>query len=255
MWDLFRVEFKRSWLTFTRYPVEAVGAILSLSLIFYGLFVGARYMAGPGVEFGERLEAILVGYLTWTLLIFAYSGLSFALTQEAETGTLEQLFLTPYGPLRLFLVRSLAGLLVQLLLMLFVGALLALLTGVRLRLSPALLLPLAAVLMAGYGLGFAVGGLALIFKRVQQLIGLSQFLLLFLVLAPFEEGRAALLAHLLPAATGAGLLRDLAAREVGLDWGRLGLAFLNGAFYLGLGLYLFQKAVRLAKARGLLSGY
>ncbi|MEN2982291.1 MAG: ABC transporter permease [Thermus sp.] len=250
MLDLFLAEFWRSLLFLRRYPLELLGAVVTLSLLFYLLFLGARFLAGPGAEFGGRLEAVLVGYLLWTFTLSAYNGLSFGLMEEAQTGTLEQVFLTPYGPIPLFLVRNLAGLLSQGLLVFLIALVLMALTGARLSFAPGVVLPFLAVLLGGYGLGFAMGSLALLYKRIGQLLGLSQFLLLFLLQAP---GKGAFL--LLPLAPGAALAREMLAQGSPLDPMALGLAFLNGFLYLGLGLFLFGRAVRRAKARGLLHGY
>lgn len=256
MLDLFWVEFKRSWLYLRRYPSEFVGAVVSLSILFLLLFLGARFLAGPGADFGERTEALLVGFLLWTLTIFAYNSLSFGLSEEAQTGTLEQLFLTPYGPIPLFLIRNLAGLGTQLLMLGSIALVLMLLTGARLSFPPLVLLPILAVLVGGYGLGFAMASLALLFKRVQQLLGISQFLLIFLLQVPLEgSGWLAQLGYFLPLAPGAHLARQMMSAGASLDWGLLGLAFLNGLCYLGLGLLIFSRAVRTAKRRGLLFGY
>ncbi len=123
-------------LTLRRYPLELVGAVVTLSLLFYLLFLGARFLAGPGAEFGGRLEAVLAGYLLWTFTLSSYNSLSFGLMEEAQTGTLEQVFLTPYGPIPLFLVRNVAGLLAQGLLVLLVALTLMALTGARLAFTP-----------------------------------------------------------------------------------------------------------------------
>lgn len=250
MLDLLLVEVWRSLLALRRYPLELLGAVVTLSLIFYLLFLGARFLAGPGVEFGGRLEAVLVGYLLWTFTLSAYNGLSFGLMEETQTGTLEQVFLTPYGPVRLYLVRDLAGLFTQGLLVFLIALVLMALTGARLAFTPQVLLPFLAVLLGGYGLGFAVGSLALLYKRIGQLLGLSQFLLLFLLQAPGEG-----LFRLLPLAPGAALARRMLAEGAPLDPAPLFLSFLNGLVYLGVGLFLFRRAVRLAKRRGLLHGY
>ncbi|MCS6867204.1 MAG: hypothetical protein NZX11_00465 [Thermus sp.] len=85
---------------------------------------------------------------------------------------------------------------------------------------------------------------------MSQFLGLSQFLLLFLLQVP---GEGAFL--LLPLAPGAALAREMLAQGSPLDPMALGLAFMSGFLYLGLGLFLFGRAVRRAKARGLLYGY
>lgn len=250
MLDLFLAEFWRSLLTLRRYPLELVGGVVTLSLLFYLLFLGARFLAGPGAEFGDRLEAVLAGYLLWTFTLSSYNSLSFGLMEEAQTGTLEQVFLTPYGPIPLFLVRNLAGLLTQGLLVLLVGLTLMALTGARLAFTPGGVLPFLVVVLGGYGLGFAMASLALLFKRVGQVLGLSQFLLLFLLQAP---GSGVFL--FLPLAPGAALARRMLAEGAPLEAWSLGLAFLNSLAYFLLGLFLFRRAVRRAKRLGLLHGY
>ncbi len=256
MLDLLWVEFKRSWINLRRYPSEFVGGVIALSLFFLLLYLGARYLAGPGANFGERTEAILAGFLLWTLTLFAYNSLSFGLSEEAQTGTLEQVFLTPYGPIPLLLLRNLAGLGTQLLLIGSVGLVLMWFTGARLSLPPLVFLPIFTVLIGGYGLGFAMASLALLFKRVQQLLGISQFLLIFLLQYPLEsEGWLRTLGYFLPLVPGASLARGMMASNAGLDWATLGLALLNGLAYLALGIALFSQAVHTAKRRGLLFGY
>ena len=109
MFELFLAEFRRSWIQFTRYSTEAIGGVFITTVIFYGLFLSARYIAGPSLQFGNRLDAIVVGYVLWTLVLFIMGDIAGGLQNEAQTGTLEQLFLSPFGAPRVFLVRALAG--------------------------------------------------------------------------------------------------------------------------------------------------
>jgi len=60
-----------------------------------------------------------------------------------------------------------------------IALVLLLITGARLSFTPLLLLPITTVLLGGYGLGFAMASLALLFKRVQQLLGISWVLASF----------------------------------------------------------------------------
>jgi ABC-2 type transport system permease protein len=257
MLELFFAEFRRSWIQFLRYPAEAVGGIVVTTSIFYGLFLSARYIAGPTLQFGDRLDAIVVGYVLWNLVLAISIDIAGGLQYEAQTGTLEQLFLSPFGAPRVFLVRAVASLALRLLTILFILIVIMLLTGSRLAFPPVLLLPLLTVLLGAYGLAFAMGSLALLLKRVQQLLGIFQFALLFLMATPTEtwQGPLRLARWLLPMTSGAGLLRDLMARGDALDLGQLGLALLNGMAYLAIGLLLFRFAEREAKRRGKLSGY
>lgn len=257
MVELFLAEYRRSWIQFRRYPTEAIGGIVIITSIFYGLFQSARYIAGPSLRLGDRLDSIIIGYVLWTLVVFIMTDIAGGLQYEAQTGTLEQLFLSKFGATTVFLVRTLASLTLQLVLNLSILLLIMALTGSHLSFPPTLLFPLVTVLMGAYGIAFTIGSLALLLKRVQQLMGIFPFALWFLLTTPTETwtGPPQLLGQFLPLTPGAGLLRDLMVRGESLDLTRLALAFLNGAAYFAIGLLIFRLAEREAKRRGMLSGY
>ena len=257
MIELFLAELRRRWIEFRRYPVEAIAGIFIFTAIFYGLFLSARYIAGPSFQLGDRLDSIIIGYVLWALVSFIQASIAGELQREAQTGTLEQLFLSRYGAIPVFLMRTLADLTLQLTLIVCILLIIMALTGSRLSFPPALLLPFVTVLLGAYGFAFILGSLALLLKRVQQLLFVFQFPLLFLLSVPTETwtGQAKILTQLLPMTTGAGLLRALMARGESLNFTLLIIAFGNGAAYLAVGLVLFRLAEREAKRRGMLSGY
>ncbi len=257
MLEVFLAEVRRSWIQFIRYPTEAIGGIVITTSIFYGLFLSAQYIAGPALQLGERLDAIVVGYVLWSLVLFIMTDIAGGLQYEAQTGTLEQLFLSPFGAPRVFVMRSLASLMLQLGIILSILLIIMALTGSRLEFPPILLLPLLTVLLGAYGLAFMMGSLALLLKRVQQLLGIFQFALLFLMATPSESWASSLQVFrwLLPMTGGAGLLRDLMARGEALNPVGFSLALVNGIGYFTVGLLIFRFAEREAKRRGMLGGY
>lgn len=257
MLELFWAELKRTWTEFIRYPLDSLMGVIFTTLMFYGLLLSARYMAGPSLQFGERLDAIVVGYVLWILVIFAADNIAFTLQIEAQTGTLEQIFLSPFGAVRVFLIRAMASLTLHLVLTLGSLVVVVVLTGRQLSFPLSLFLPLIAVLLGAYGIGFMLGALALLFKRIQQVLGLSQFGLLFLLMIPSETWIGALqsLRFLLPMTLGAGMLRDLMARNQSLNFFECALAAVNGLGYFVVGLLIFRWAESKAKAQGMLGGY
>ncbi len=252
MLELFLAELKRVWLQFIRYPFEAIGAVFITTSFFYALFLGAQYMAGPASQFGSRLDSVVIGYVLWTLVTFILTDIALNLQFETQTGTLEQVFMARYRTPVIFLARALASLTLRITLTLGILLVIMGLTGTWLKFPPELVLPLATVLLCAYGIAFIVGGLAMLFKRIQQLLVIFQFGLLFLLATPTEEWPAGvqLLGQFLPMTAGAGLLRDLMGREIALDYSRLGLALLVGMGYFALGLSLFSWAVDETKRRG-----
>lgn len=256
MLELFLAELKREWILQIRYAAEIISFVVGLTIAFYGLFQSAQYIAGPSTQFGDRLDSIVVGYVLWSLSIFILSDIAGGLQQEAQTGTLEQIFLSPFSGLQIFTARAVAKLTLQLILNLSILLIIMTLTGARLSFSPVLLLPLLTVLLGAYGLALAMGSLALLLKRVQQVLGIFQFLLFFVLMVPAETWAGSTFwAWLLPMTPGAELLRKIMAQEQPLDLVQFLISLFNGAAYLTVGLLLFQLAERRAKQHGKLGGY
>ncbi|NEP18395.1 MAG: ABC transporter permease [Leptolyngbya sp. SIO4C1] len=257
MLNLLIGELKRTWIQFIRYPTEIIGGIVIITTVFYGLFLSAQYMAGPAMGFGDRLDAVVIGYVLWTLALYIVNDIAINIQFEAQTGTLEQLFLSPFGAPRVFFARAVASLALRLTLIVIILLILMGITGSRLAFPLALIWPLLTLLLAAYGLAFVMGSVALVFKRVQQILPIFQFALLFLLAAPTEEwsGSARFVANFLPMLPSTGLLRNLMARGQSLDLTQLGIALLNGLLYFAIGIAVFSWAERQAKRKGILGGY
>lgn len=254
---LFLAELKRQWILQLRYAAETFSLLVGLTIIFYGLFQSTQFLAGPNVQFDDRLDSVIVGYVLWSLSLFILVNIAGELQIEAQTGTLEQIFLSPFGAPQIFITRAVANLSIQLILNISILLSIMAVTGSRLSFPPMLLLPLLTVLLGAYGLALAMGSLALLLKRVQQVLGIFQFLLFFVLIVPVETwvGSTRFLGWLLPMTPGAGLLRDLMARGQSLNLTQFLVALLNGVAYFALGLSLFYLAEREAKRRGRLGGY
>lgn len=253
---LFLAELKRQWILQMRYAAEIVSFVAGLTVAFYGLFQSTKYIAGPGVQFGDRLDSIIVGYVLWSLSIFILGDIAGGLQQEAQTGTLEQIFLSPFSAPQVFLTRAVSNLTIQLVINLSILLIIMTVTGSRLSFPPILFVPLLTVLLGAYGLALLMGSIALLLKRIQQVLGIFQFLLFFVLIVPIEAWAGSTLwAFLLPMTPGAALLRTVMAQEQAFSLAQFFVALLNGAAYFALGLYLFRLAEREVKQRGRLGGY
>lgn len=257
MIEIFWVELKRQWIQQRRFAIDAIAGILAMAIVFYGLFLTTQYLAGPATQFGNRLDSIVVGYVLWTLVSFIIGDIAGGLQQEASTGTLEQIFLSPLPVAQVFLLRAVARLTVTLTQMSIILILLMVLTGRMLNFTPALVLPLITVILGAFGLALAVGSLSLLVKEVRQILGLLPFGLFVALLVPVEtwEMPARFFGWLLPMTPGAGVLRGLMARNQGLDWGQLAISLVNGGIYFAIGWALFHQAERGAKQQGKLGSY
>jgi len=256
MSKLFTTELKRQWGLFKAYPMEEIVGAVMMAVFFYMLFLGAKYMAGPTAQFGTRLDGIVVGYVVWILLMQAFSSVSSDLQAEKTGGTLEQLMTSPYSSTKIFLMRACAGLTIQLGQIAVIAAIIMLLTGSRLHYDVAMFVPLVSIIAGAIGLGFMMGSLVFLLKRITVVAGMCQFFLLFMVMAPIEQfGSLGLyLGSLVPIAPSSAALRAIMV-EQHTDPVLMTLAVVNGIAYFLAGLAVYKHGETNAKKKGQLGAF
>ena len=257
MLRLMYIEFKHNWIKFIRYPAESIVMVITFAAIFLLLFLGVSYMAGSSVLPGERLDTIIVSYILFSLVLLSVLSLGSEFQTEANTGTLEQVFQSPFGAVKVFFMRAFTGLIFKAAIIGVCLLIILIITRRSLDISAGILPPVLTVLLGAYGIGFMIGGLAVLFKRIQNLLQLMQFLLFFplMIAAETLEGPWRILGYFIPMSPGSWMLRDLMARNAPFDFTLLAIALLNGLVYFFLGVILFKWADRKARREGRLSGY
>jgi ABC-2 type transport system permease protein len=252
--DLARAVLYREYLVFVRYPANAVGGVV-VALFFFGLlFYGGRMLAGPTLD--GSLSGLVVGYFLWTLSVGAYSAVSNDVASEVQWGTLERHFTSPFGFAPVALAKGAAKVVRTFLTSSLVLAAMLLVTRTRLELPLVTVVVVAGLAVASVlGLGFAAGGLSVLYKRVGTWLNLLQFGFVLLVSAPaFDVGWT----RFLPLAQGSALLQRAMVDGVRLwELPPADLAVLVGvaAVYLGLGYAVFHYATRRARRLGVLGDY
>ncbi|OPZ62997.1 MAG: hypothetical protein BWY85_01896 [Firmicutes bacterium ADurb.Bin506] len=254
---VLRVILMRDLAMMKRYYLNTVSSLVTIYVVFLITFVGMRAFTGVATSLAgsDTLEATIVGFFVWTLTIFAYSDFSWGLINEAQTGTLEQLYLCPLG-FRWIGAFTIISNLVFSLIPIFVALIAMMLTAGRwLSIDVITLVPLIVISILGaVGVGFVLGGLALVFKRVQSLFQIVQFLFIGTMTMPQRLWWA----RLLPVNAGFGLIRTSmidGVRLWELPLGEVAIALLVGLAYLGIGIGVFSACERAAKSRGLLGHY
>jgi len=249
-----KIEFWRLVRTMLRYPLELLGSVVGAIVVFSLFFSGVHYLAGPSL-LGDRLEALVIGLLSWSLAFSLLSNTASTLSEEALAGLLEQLVLTKPGLLGVVLIRAVLSLLhIGLLnIPIFLAVLLS--SRAQLHVQPISLPLLVALAMGSLGIGLALGGLALIHKRIGQLLGLLQFALLGLFLVRFETlpGPWDTLGYVLPLAPAVSALRETVGRGLALEPALFFWVVANAIACFILGVWLFARSLHLARRRGLLS--
>ncbi len=255
MLTLFKAELKRTWSMIRAYPLNQVGSVVILAVLFYMLFLGTNYMAG-GVKVGSRVDSIFVGYVCWLLMMQTYQSVSSSIREESTQGTLLQLLTSPYSASEILFWRAMANAVTDLVMIAVTAVGILLLTGIHISFS---LLAIPFVLMsvlAATGLGFMLGAVTLLIKKADMLLALVQYGILFAVLAPVETWGTLgdVLSVLIPTGPSAAGMRILLVGNH-FSVAYLGMALLNVLLYLGGGLFLFRKAERRARKKGLLGAF
>lgn len=234
----------------SRYPFDTIGALVALYLLFLILFLGVRAMGG------DMTERHVLVFSAWVLLAFAYSSVAIGMVEEALTGTLEQLAMSPRGLLGAILIDFWVKA-VFFILQVAVFLILAMATTSRwLHVDILSTLPLLLTTMTGVlGVALVMGGLALVSKRVAGVSALVQLAIVLLVAAPVDTFPVL---KLLPITLGYHLLEAVMVGGrsiVDLPTHDLALLLLTAAAYLVIGVAVFRKMDVRARDRGLLGQY
>lgn len=173
----FCCELKRYWF-------NTVLDLIVVYMIFLAMFFGIKFFAGPSLN-GDDLDALIIGYIMWMFATSAFQSLSQSISEEMQRGTLEQLYLCPFGIEKSFVVR----IFLNFFFIFIFNALILILTMVTtgrwpnidiLKITPVLLIALPAL----WGLGIIVGGITMIFKKVTSLQSVITFGLVGIVSVP-----------------------------------------------------------------------
>ncbi|QCD65493.1 MULTISPECIES: ABC transporter permease [Halomicrobium] len=252
--NLIRVVAKRELLVYLRYPVDTGGLLLAYALIFGVIFLGGRALVGDG--FDKSLDSIVVGFFLWTLSTIAFIDVGKAIWKESEWGTMERHFLTPLGFNVVLLTKALATLVFAGLVSTLMLLGMLVITGQQLQVDLLTIVPIVLLSVSSvFGIGFAVGGISVLYKKVDSWLALCNFALAGLVAVPTTGVD---LLRLLPLAQGSAMLQAAMTDGYRLwDFDPVSLLLLlgTGLFYLVAGYAVFVWCQRRARRLAVLGDY
>ncbi len=255
--SIFVTVIRRDWAMMRTYIVNTVSSLVSIYVIFLLIFLGLKSLSGyaaTGALEGS-MEGTVIGFFVWTFTVMGFSELAWGLTGEAQAGTLEQLYLTPCGFKWVCGCTMISGLVLQFIPVLILLVVMMATTGQWLNLNFVSLIPLLLITILGsYGFGFALGGLALIFKRIQAIFQILQFVFIGFLVIPQRVPWA----KFLPLSLGNSLIYDVmvdGTRLWELPIESILTALAVGVFYLVIGVIIFSYCENIARDRGLLGHY
>ncbi len=238
-----------------RYLPNTLSLLVTFYAIFLFMLLGVRVLGDPAAA-DANIRYVIVANAFWFLLLLGVSSMGWEITTEATRGTLEQLYMTTTPAWYVLLTRMVATLAVNVVLIAAMVSLSMLTARQWLHLD---LVAVAAILppmlLSVVGLGFVVAGLAIVFKQIQAMLQIVQFVFMAMAFVPIAAAPALEFA---PAVKGIDMARQVLAEGRALssfatvDWVSL---VASGAVYLALGLLVFRLCERRAMERGLLGHY
>lgn len=246
--------FRRELVLLRRYPLDTLTNVFVIYLFFAVAFFGSNTLENNPIA--GSTDALIVGFFLFTLVTVLYVKLGNDIAMEARWGTLEQLYMTPFGFGTVIAIGAIGNLLLAFVYGSFVLVLMMASTGHVVVIDLITVVPLAVLTLASaLGLGFLLTGIALLYKRVLHVLQIFQIAFIVFIAAPVESYP---LLKLLPVTLGSHLLLESmveGARLWELGTGELVLLVLKGAIYLGLGIGALLYCARLARDRGKLGHY
>lgn len=246
-----------------------------IELPFFALLI---LLLGPLLGTGHQIAS---GHVSWSLhsgrtsllvlvfvpaMVFYFQAvkLFWRLLGEIQSGTLEQVYLSPLPPWLVVIAgRVLAALVETLVVVAATYGIVSAFVPLHYAWSVAALVPAALLIVTGIGYSLIIGGMTLIWRRVQAVQ--EAFLMLVMVFAIsalpdfIVPGWFADLGRVFPVTSAvASLYRVLIGhRSVSEPWGTGGLTWLlvTAAGYLVAGILAFSLAGRIARTRGSLGQY
>lgn len=252
-------EFRRTLRMARSYWLEYAADLLLYVvgfLLLIAVFSAASANYGP-----QGYLSTLIGYTVWKICASAMADIARIASEEARTGTLEQLFVSSVSPGMVFVVRSLGILLNRTIRGLLMAFILAVILGITQPIPPLAVVVFATTVAGACGLGYTLVGLVLVYKRVGGAIELLWQMLVFFTgaLAPIQNPLLGAFSKLLPLTLGIDCLRAIiidsaTAAELWQSCLLPGLLIVN-AFYLILGGIVFEWGQRRARQLGVLAHY
>jgi ABC-2 type transport system permease protein len=252
---LYRAMIKRALIQMKRYPFETLSGFVQLFIFFVLLFYGARALGAGRIGGGNALSDIVVGYFVWSLSVMTYSSFSEDMNRESQVGTLEQIAMSPLGLVRVIFGSVVATFIFQVITMTVMLVGMMAVSGEWLEVDLMSVVPIVVLMLLGLsGIGYALGGLALVFKRMQSVNQVLQMGFIALVATPLTQFPVV---KYLPLAWGNHLLTRSMSRGESfvslLD--EFSFLALHAAVYLVVGIIIFKQFERIARSRGLLGHY
>ncbi|WP_226022296.1 ABC transporter permease [Halomicrobium salinisoli] len=251
---LFRTLVRKELLMAVRYPLNFVIMFGWTLLLFLGLVFGGEYASADAII--DSLAGVVVGFFLYTMAIRAFQSTVTTISAEAKIGTLQQLYMTPFGMVRVLAYTGVVHVLIAFGFGFVLLPVMLVVTGQTLSLNIVPVVTVAALgLVSIASVGFALGGLAILYKNVSNLTSLLMLPMAALIAAPADRYP---IVEFLPLTLSSHLLQRVMVDGLTmteLPVASLGLLVVKAVAYFAVGAWVLTKCQRRARRLGTLGDY
>ncbi|MCD6449727.1 MAG: hypothetical protein J7L34_04390 [Thermotogaceae bacterium] len=248
MINLFKGTFLRSVTEIKRYFLNWMSSMISMFIIYFLIIFGFKTFGGPSM--GNTVQAAALGYFTWLLMLTTMGDLSWTIMNEINRGMIEQEFLSPYGPLAVFIFYELSNLLMTFPILFFMMIVMFSFAGISITLPVSFYIIMLLAMLQSMGMGFILGGITLMYKRTNALLQLMQFAVIGFLFISAHGWKAIFV----PIAPHFALMKDILAGK-SLDGVYFMYTILGTILWLLIGFTVFRFFERKVRISGNLSLY
>lgn len=261
---IFKAEIKRAFLFILRYPFETIATILMAYITFMGIYFCFQ-ATGIFETSVQSKSGLIMGYLMWqTYACGAINNMPSEIMGESQTGILEQVYISSVNPVCFLSAQAFSMFLVDTMWVILLLFGISITTGVFLHMPLFSTIVVFSLTLIGlYGLGFALAGLTLIFKRLGPIVDILNWIFLFFtgVLIPLEKFPSLIqsVAKFLPLTDGVKILQMIIIKDKNIlsliNSGDLMELFINSAVYFSIGIMVFRYCDKVARKKGIIGHY
>ncbi|MDV2581837.1 ABC transporter permease [Alkalibacillus haloalkaliphilus] len=252
---LISANTRMEFIELKRYLPNTIAMFMTFYIIFLAMFFGINVIGDP--QHAEtNIQYGIVNMVFWFLTMMTLSNIGFTITLEATRGTLEQLYMSPYGVWRILLARFIGYLMINSVIVVLLLAATMLTANQWLNLQPHIVIPLLFLTIIGIiGIGFMIAGMTVIFKQMSAFLQILQFILMGLAFVPLSIAPFLVLA---PFVKGFDMVREVMIH--GYTWSHftavdLSILTVNSLVYLIIGVLVYLKCEKVAMTKGLIGNY
>lgn len=250
------IEIKFLFIRLKSYWVDWIAGNVNLLLGLIFLYLGINSFkddVNSIDKIGLKTVQMIVGLYTFVIIQEGIGGLVSRISEGKNSGVFEQIVVNPYGSWFILLCKSIAGAVVTVLSLFVFVPFAMVITGKYFSVNIIkLIFLLIPLYMATIGIGFIIGGLTLIFRRLQSFAYLIQFLVLTLMVLPSYPFSVY---SLLPIAPQSMVINKAIAYHISISYKWWIYLYMNGFIYFTAGVLVYKHLEEIAREKGVLGHY